>query len=382
MRVLHLLDSLSLGGTERNAVRVLRELGSLGVDARLAVFRDGPLRTDVEAAGIPLLRLSLSSFYSPALLRESRRLARFVRQERIDLVHAHDRYSNAFVAVARLLGGRVPTIASKRWDSRADPWPMRAASRVAFRSATRVLANSEAVARTLTRDDGVASGKIRVIPNFVDDGLLEAPSADLRAETRAELGIGLDEPVIVCVANLRPVKNHLLLLEAVASVRASVQGVQLLLVGEGSGRVELEARAKALGLRHATRFLGQRPDAWRLHAAGDISVLTSDSEGFPNSLLEAQALGIPVVATSVGGVAEVVTDQQSGLLVAPRDAGGLASAMVTLLGDPSLRASMGANARALTRARYGRVDVVARLMELYREILPSGSVSDRGAQDA
>jgi len=381
VRVLHLLDSLSLGGTERNAVRVLRELGVLGVDARLAVFRDGPLRTDIEAAGIPLLRLSLSSFYSPALLRESRRLVRLVRQERIDLVHAHDRYSNAFVAVARLLGVRVPTIASKRWDSRADPHAMRVASRFAFHSATRVLANSAAVARTLTRDEGIASGKIRVIPNFVDDGLLEARSADLRAETRAELGIGPDELVIVCVANLRPVKNHLLLLEAVASVRIAIPEVRLLLVGDGSGREELERRADALGLRTVIRFLGQRPDAWRLHAAGDISVLTSDSEGFPNALVEAQALGIPVVATAVGGVGEVVTHEQSGLLVPARDAAGLASAMLTLLDDPFLRAAMGTDARALTRARFGRADVMARLLELYREILPSGSVPVRGAQD-
>jgi len=375
LRVLHLLDSLSIGGTEWNAVRLLIELKRLGVHVHLAVFRDGPLRADLDRAGIPVQSLSVTSFYSLAFLREAMRLRRIIKDEGIGLLHAHDRYSNVFAAIAGLVGPSVPTVASKRWDSRGDPWRMRAASWFALRSATRVLANSEAVARSATADEAVPASKIRVIPNFVDDAVFDIGSADLRAETRAEIGLRPDQLVIVCVANLRPVKNHALLLDALAAMRPSLPGVLLLLVGDGPSRRDLERRAKELDLLEQVIFLGQRPDGWRFHAAGDLSVLASDSEGFPNALVEAQALGVPVVATAVGGVPEVVDDQVTGLLVPKGDAAGMTNALLALLRDPLRRGAMGVAARLATRTNFSREAVLERVMGFYRELLPqSGDI--------
>lgn len=367
-RVLHLLDNLNIGGTERNAVRVLGELHRRGHPVQLAVFRGGPLEADLEKSGIPVHRIPVSSFYSPAFLREARGLTRFTRQEGIRLLHAHDRYSNIFAAAAGVLGLAIPTVASKRWDGRGDPWSMRAASRFALRAATRVLVNSEAVAETALRDEGVRASRIRVIPNFVDDVLFETPTPGLRDEMRRELGIRPEQPVIVCVANLRPVKNHQLLLEVLVAVRTSFPEVRLVLVGDGPSSDALKRRAGEMHLQREVLFLGQQSDAWRFHAAGDLSVLASVSEGFPNALVEAQALGVPVVATAVGGVGEAVLDQRTGLLVPEGDAAAMRDAILGLLRDPGRGHAMGLAAREATR-RYSRESVMTRLLDLYRELV-------------
>lgn len=364
-RVLHLLDSLSIGGTERNAVRVLNELHRRGHPVQLAVFRGGPLEADL-ANGIPVHRIRVTSFYSLGFLREARRLTRVIEQEEIRILHAHDRYSNIFAAAVRVLGLRVPTIASKRWDSRGDPWPMRAASRFALRGASRVLVNSEAVAVTASRDEGVKASRIRVIPNFVDDALFEIATVGLRAETRRELGLDPVQPVLVCVANLRPVKNHALLLEAVAAVRASFPEVRLVLVGDGPSADALGRQARELGLGEQVVFAGSRADGWRFHAAGDLSVLASVSEGFPNALVEAQALGVPVVATAVGGVGEAVRDQRTGLLVPEGDVAAMVNAILSLLRDPGRGQAMGLTARAETR-KFSRESVIEKMLALYQE---------------
>lgn len=367
-RALHLLDSLSVGGTERNAVRVLGELHRGGHPVQLAVFRGGPLGTDLGTLGIPVHRIEVSSFYSPAFVREARRLAHFVEEQGIRLLHAHDRYSNIFAAAAGVLGLSIPTIASKRWDSRGDPWPMRAASRFALRAATRVLVNSEAVAETAIRDEGVRASRIRVIPNFVDDVLFETATPSLRDEMRRELGLRPDQPVVVCVANLRPVKNHRLLLESVAAIRSAFPEVRLVLVGDGPSAGALERQAEEMRLTEQVMFLGQRSDAWRFHAAGDVSVLASVSEGFPNALVEAQALGVPVVATAVGGVVEAVLDQRTGLLIPEGDAAAMTGAILSLLRDPGRRRAMGLAAREATR-KFSRESVMARMLELYQELM-------------
>jgi glycosyltransferase involved in cell wall biosynthesis len=232
-----------------------------------------------------------------------------------------------------------------------------------------VLANSESVARSATRDEGVPPSKITVIPNFADDALFETPPVALRAETRSLLGIRPEQHVIVCVANLRPVKNHALLLDALAGTMAVLPGVLLLLVGDGPARGALERRAKELLLSDQVIFLGQRHDAWRYHAAGDLSVLSSVSEGFPNALVEAQALGVPVVATAVGGVADVVVDKVTGLLVPEGDAAAMTNALLTLLSDPDRRRAMGLAAQAATRTRFSRDAVMGRILGLYRELV-------------
>jgi glycosyltransferase involved in cell wall biosynthesis len=367
-RVLHLLDSLSVGGTERNAVRVLSELHRRGHAVHLVVFRGGPLEADLVKCGIPVHRIRVRSFYSAAFLREARKLAHFIEEKQVRLLHAHDRYSNIFAAAAGMLGLSIPTIASKRWDSGGDPWSMRAASRFALRAATRVLVNSDAVAKTALRDEGVRASRIRVIPNFVDDVLFETPTPSLRHELRRELGLRPDQPVIVCVANLRPVKNHRLLLEAVAAVRTTFPEIRLVLVGDGPSADALARQAGELHLQQEVLFLGQRSEAWRFHAAGDLSVLASVSEGFPNALVEAQALGVPVVATAVGGVVEAVLDQRTGLLVPEGDAAAMTGAILSLLQDPGRGRAMGLAAREATR-KFSREAVMARMLALYQELL-------------
>jgi glycosyltransferase involved in cell wall biosynthesis len=211
--------------------------------------------------------------------------------------------------------------------------------------------------------------RFSVIPIGLDlDAFLDADAGD-GAAFRNELSAGPDDVLAVFVGRLAPIKRVDVLLRAMAIARERAPALRLAVVGDGELRDELEAQAAALGISGAVTFCGFRDDLPRIASACDIAVLSSDNEGTPVALIEAAAAGRPAVSTNVGGVADIVK-RETGFVVAPGDAAGLAAGMVHLVADPALRERMGAAARAHVRDRYGAERLVRDIAELYTELLP------------
>jgi glycosyltransferase involved in cell wall biosynthesis len=359
------LDNMEIGGTELNALRLAEHLDPARFDLRIACLRDdGPLLRRFQEAGLPVYRFPIRSLAGVSAIREGLRLRQLLVRERIQVVHAHDRYTNAFVIPWARTAGVPVAIASKRWSSISRRHHI--ANSLAYRLATVVLANSDSVAHSLVREDGVPASRIVIVPNFVDDSAFVSPSPSWIIEMRNRLGIGAESTVIGVVANLRPVKDHRTLLFALAEVIGRRKDVTLVLVGSGSEEQGLRELAAQLGIASFVRFAGTMPNKPNLHSLFDVSVLTSLSEGFPNSLIEAMAASRPIVATAVGGITDAVTHGLNGLLVPVKQAGPLARAIDTLLNHSELRSTMGRRGRAIASTRFSASAVMPMLEALYQ----------------
>jgi len=200
------------------------------------------------------------------------------------------------------------------------------------------------------------------------------PDPVARARVRAELGVPAGAPLFATVAMLRPVKGLHYLLEAAARVLEQVPRARFVVIGDGAERARLEARSRALGLGAAVRFLGTRHDIPALLAAADIYVHPSLFEALPVSMLEAMAVGLPVVATRVGGVPEIVAHGRTGLLVPPARGDELAAAMLRLL-EPGPGAAMGADGRAWVRAHASVPVWLENLQRVYRQVAGHNDVT-------
>jgi glycosyltransferase involved in cell wall biosynthesis len=228
---------------------------------------------------------------------------------------------------------------------------LRRARDAALRRARHVLCPS-AYLRELALGWGLAPERVSVLPNPAPD----VPALEPREELRA--GLGLDGAVLAFAGRLGPQKSLDVALEAIASV----PGVTLAIAGDGPDRGALEQRARELGLDGRARFLGSMPRerVLRLFRAADASLLSSSWENFPHTVVEALAVGCPVIATSVGGVPEVVRDEENGLLVPPGDAAALAAAIDRYFGDEALRERL-AGAAAASVAGYTEEAVFSRI---------------------
>lgn len=222
-------------------------------------------------------------------------------------------------------------------------------------AASAVVTVSQANARYITKSFGVPANHIRVIPSGVDTERFRPPVKRT------------GPPFIVCAARLNPVKNLGLLLEACALLQARRLKFRCVIIGDGPCRGELEIARAQLGLEQVVEFTGAAEQsvvlAWWRRAA--IGVLTSESEGMPLCLMEAAACGVPVVATAVGGVPELVQNGVTGLLTQPGDAEGLAAALSHLLCDKNLSARMGAAARRRAEEHFSVKRQVNRLLEMW-----------------
>jgi glycosyltransferase involved in cell wall biosynthesis len=219
---------------------------------------------------------------------------------------------------------------------------------------------------------GVPAARIEVIPSGIDLAPFDAPFD--RAAARSALGLAPDDVLAIQVAALAPHKSQTTLLRAAALLRGRAPRLRVWIAGEGALRAALVAEHKALELDDRVRFLGFRDDVVTLLRASDVFVLSSYLEGMGTSILDAMAAGLPVVATRVGGIPEVVTDGETGLLVPPRDPAALAEALARLADDAALRASWGARGRQAARA-FGADRTAALTRALYRRLLeePPGS---------
>ncbi|MGH2427393.1 MAG: glycosyltransferase family 4 protein [Candidatus Limnocylindria bacterium] len=369
MNILQIRPSLPVGGATEYIVRLSQGLverghrvmvvsGGGAWDARIHDVAEQ--RTDFRLS--PYLGPSRSTPNVVDLVPTSIRLARLVRRERIQLINSHHRYA-ALIGrlVARLTGTRlVSTIHEIRNDQRRL---------TAAGMGERLIVLSQAVERHAIERYGVDPGRIRVIPMG-----MEMPVELTAVQRRAlldELGIGSETPLIGCVARLRKRKGQRYLLEALASVTSTHPDVCLLLIGDGEDRAELEERTRQLGLSGHVKFLGARNDVSDLIALCQFTVLPSLQEEFGIVLLESLVHGRPVVASSVGGIPEIVTTGEHGLLVPPADSERLADAIKHLLGQPRVTAAMGERGRRLVAERYSMAAFIEATERVYADLLAS-----------
>jgi glycosyltransferase involved in cell wall biosynthesis len=348
------LHSFSPGGTERQMTELVRRLDPARWEVHLACFQtDGAWFGRAAERAASVASFPIKSFKDPATFAQMRAFAAWCREKRIALVHTSELYTNiCFLPGAAM--ARVPVrIGSRREIVAGKTIGQLALQRLAYTCAHHIVANAEAVATRLTRE-GVRARRITVVPNGLDHGRF-APRLVSTAPRRR----------VAMVANLRPEKGHDLLIDASVSVLAEFPDARFDIIGDGTERQRVEAYARARGVAHAFTFHGHCEDVPSRLAAADVFVLPSRSEAFPNAVLEAMAAGLPVVASAVGGILEVVRHGDTGLLVRSGDAGALASQIRSLMADEPLAARLAARGVALVQSRYSFDRMVAALDELY-----------------
>jgi glycosyltransferase involved in cell wall biosynthesis len=360
IRVLETLASLRRAGAERVAVTLAAGLDPERFETAVVTLypaSDGDFEPLLRERSIPLWRLGKRRGLDPRMWP---RLAAIFRSFRPDIIHTHSFVLNyAFPAWVRTRQGRivhtVHNLAEKENGAIG-----RVMHRAAFRFGALPVAISERVAASFERFYGFAPGA--TVPNGVDCASFQRPGR--REAWRSENGFAPEDLLIVSVARLEPQKNPLRLIEAFAEASASAPA-HLLMAGEGSLLDACRSAAARAGIAGRVRFLGPRQDIPELLAACDLFALASDWEGAPVALIEAMAAGLPVVATAVGGVPDLVADEAGGVLVPPGDTAALALALAALARDPVRRRQMGEAARrraALFEAR-AMIDSYAALFE-------------------
>jgi glycosyltransferase involved in cell wall biosynthesis len=288
------------------------------------------------------------------------RLARVLRAARPDVVHTHLHVLKYLTPTRPLWRGPIVhtlhNVASREAE-RSDL----ALQRVLFRSGVAAVAIGDEVARSVVEVYGRPARA--TIPNGIPVAAMVA-APDARAAVRAELHAPDGAPVIVAVGRLDAQKNHALLVEAMADPRLRALGARLWIAGDGPARGALRTQAALLGVEDQVTLLGVRGDVPRLLAAADAFVLSSDWEGNPLVVMEAMAAGLPVVATAVGCVPELVTPE-CGRLVRAGDAAGLAAALREVLADPAARARMGQASGARARSRFDLPVMASAYLDLF-----------------
>lgn len=349
-RVFHLVETLQIGGTETQAVQTALRQHARDEQVTVGCLRaEGPLLDSLHRAGIPIVEFRKpKKLLSIQGIWQVLRMAIFLRRERFDILHAHDLMSNlAGVIAARLAG--IPIIISSRRYLDLEWWCGAWRNRIAgwiYKQSTRVVVNSKSIRDLLVGREGVLEQKIHVIHNAIDaDRFNEAIAVQGALSFASE-----DSKLVAVVANMySPVKGHATLVAAARHVCLHAPQVLFVLIGDGTERPKIEQQVKEAGLQKNFLFLGSREDIPQLLAACDLFVLPSESEGMPNALLEAMAAGLPAIATSVGGVPEVIEHNVTGLLVPPCEPAALSKAILALLNNEDLRHRL---------ARAGRERVV------------------------
>jgi glycosyltransferase involved in cell wall biosynthesis/LmbE family N-acetylglucosaminyl deacetylase len=383
IRILHTLPDLAIGGGQHLLLRNIRSLEGWRVEHHVACIRPGgELLADFQDAGIPVHGLQVRHALQVPLA--ACRLARLVRQHRIDIIHTNNTGIDRVAGqLAALLTGR-PVVNTLHSDFEPPPRGPGVRGR-ALAALHRVRALMERTLARLTVRHAIAvsdrarnswspahrrlgpQGDISVIYPGIETRAVPPQPAQLES-LRRELGLHDASPVLVCIGRLAPGKGQRLLIPALGDIRAQHAHARLLLVGDGPDRRHLEDAARQAGLGDAVVFAGPRPDAARLLDLADLVFCPSYSEGFGLTLLEALAAGKPIVASRLPSFEEILGPSGAAELVPPGDPAAIAAAALSLLANPARRAGLAAAGPSLVRDRFDQARSAARLAEVYTRL--------------
>lgn len=355
-----MIYALHAGGTETMLARSLEEIQSRneGTDEfEVCTFvPGGAIEQVLRATGIRTHSLNARGAWG--LLRAPLALARLIRMGGYDVVHAHLFPAEVLVTMASLLVRGPVYVLSKHnaWTRRTRPWHL-ALERFTTSRFARIVCNSRDVQKAVVTRVPATARRIVVVPN----GLPASGAVPRSAHPTYD---------VIAVGNLRDAQKGIdILLRALALIPDRFG--RAIVVGDGPARHGLEQLSRELGLADRVEFRGASRQVPELLADARLFVLSSRYEGMPNALLEAMAQGLPAVATAVGGVAEVMTDGEAGVIVPPEDPAALAGAIAGLLSDDQRAARLGQAARARIQERFTVAAHVDRLLAVYREVLRS-----------
>jgi len=343
MRVLYIIDSLTHGGTERQLVELVNKLDRSRVQPHLCTLKESnELFSELD---VPKICLGYRSFTAPSILKNLYDLHRFIKKHDIQLVQTFFQDPFLLAALVRPLRS-LPLIGSFRdlgfWRTSAESYKMR----LAYPFFSGFIANSRAVKDHFVAVDGIASDKIEVLYNGFDLSALEVASADSEGDDPGACTVGI-------VANLnRPVKRVDDFVSAAALVYRRNPAVRFTVIGGGGLQDDLERLCTELGIRHAVHFTGRIDNPLPFVKNFSVGVITSETEGFCNAIIEYMACGVPVVATRVGGNPELVTEAENGFLVPIGDPEALAEKISLLIENEELRSSIGEANRRKVSEQY------------------------------
>ena len=365
MKVLHVHKLTGISGSEGHLLALLPALRASGIDARFLGLdvpgSDAPRFYErLDELGVPYRHVRCGSDLSPRLARD---VVKAVRAERPDLLHTHLVHADVYGSIAATVT-RTPFLSTRHNDDRYLLGPFRYVDRSFARGVRRLIAISDAV-RAFLEAAGHAPSKLITIHYGLD-----ALPAAASVPTPAEAGIPPEAPLALAVGRLIAQKDHATLLRAFALVRERQPDARLAILGSGPLEAETRALADSLGLGSAVTLPGRTEIGDWLERA-DVFVHTSRWEGFGIVLLEAMLAGLPVVATRVSAVPEVVVPGETGALVEAGDVDGVARELATLLGDADLRALWGAAGRERARTEFSVARMAERTIEVYGDAVGS-----------
>ena len=363
------------GGAEQVFATLLQRLDPDRFEVVVACHGLGSMVETYRRHATHVWSLDLVNLRRPGTVRQ---LAALMRESRTDLVHTHLWTADVLGGLAARLAGvrRVVSSVAGAYFLPIDVTGVRRARRLGlsrvfrliYRGCDRVIAPSRYIADDLLTRPGirVPSERVRVIENGVDVDDVDRVTRAAGHGSSVRWGDG--DPRIAVVANFFPIKGHRFLVRAIPAVLGVYPDARFVLAGEGESRADIAALAATLGVGNRVTFTGEISDALDLMRASDLVVLPSLSEGLPITLVEALALGRPVVTTGAGGIPEVVEDGVTARVVPPRDADALAGAILELLADRTRAERLGAQARAVARDRFSADRMIRRTEALYLEL--------------
>lgn len=356
MNILQVLPELNVGGVETGTLDLAKYLVKLGHKA-VVVSSGGELVKELKSQGAVHYQLSVQKKSIFTMIKTVPKLAEIIKKEQIDIVHARSRVP-AWIAffAARITRRVFITTCHGYYGKHPFTYVMGWAKRV--------ICPSNVIARHMIDDFSVPHERIRLIPRSVDLEKFKYLSPDKKRTEEFNVGI---------IGRLTPIKGHLHFIKAMAKVARIIPRLKIWIVGDASiskeaYKEEIQVLVRRLGLEHCTQFLGTQRDIPSVMASLDLLVLPSTAqEAFGRVIIEAQAAGVPVIATKVGGIVDVVEDEKTGLLVPPADPSGIAEATMRIFKDKQFATDLATAAFERVKARYNVELMAKNTLDVYQE---------------
>ena len=370
-KVLQVVEDLPIGGLETTLYQIVTHLDPQKYDVRTCCLEEGgPVAEELISRGCPVDTLGLNNYYNP---RQILSFKKYLQKHTPDIVHTHGEFASTFARLTALLNG-TPVILRHIQTKANLKFRHRIYDGVLTRLTGGAIAVSEDCASHHIRKCLIPHEKMMILPNGVDPELFD--SALFPSQILGPLGIGDRHILIGCVGRLSPIKGHIFMIRAMPGILQKFPHARLLIIGDGPEKARLLQEATRLSISEKIILTGLRRDVPAILKALQVFVLPStDVEGLPLSIVEAMCAGVPVVASEVGGVSEIVKHGETGLLVPPKDSSWLSSAILQVLEHPDLAERLSHSALILSRNHYSIQVLIKRLEKIYDDLLSRKSAN-------